>query len=94
MLCFDIRSLESQAATVDGDLAADDPVWESEGPRPEGSLRVTGRLSSAGPGRFYFSGELDGVIDSECRRCLVAVSAPVHDTMHVVFAELAVGRET
>ena len=68
-------------------LAADDAVWTEDDPRPNGGVRVTGRLSGAGPGRFYFSGELEGVVDGECRRCLTAVSAPVRDTMHVVFAE-------
>ena len=87
MLCFDIRSLESQAAQVDGELAADDPVWESDGPRPSGPVRVTGRLSPAGPGRFYFSGRLEGTMAGECRRCLTDVTAPVTDEVHLFFAE-------
>lgn len=87
MLCFDIRSLESQAAQVDGVLAADDPVWESEGPRPTGPIRVTGRISPAGPGRFYFSGRLEGTLAGECRRCLTDVTAPVADEVHLFFAE-------
>lgn len=87
MLCFDIRSLESQAVQVDEELAADDPVWESEGPRPMGPVQVTGRLSAAGPGRFYFSGRLEGTIAGECRRCLTDVTAPVADEVHLFFAE-------
>jgi uncharacterized protein len=87
MLCFDIRSLESQAAQVDGELAADDPVWESEGPRPAGPVRVTGRLSPAGAGRFYFSGRLEGTVAGECRRCLTDVTVPVTDEVHLFFAE-------
>ena len=87
MLSFDLSDLDAHAVSVAGVLAADDAVWAEDDPRPSGGVRVTGRLSGAGPGRFYFSGELDGVVDSECRRCLTAVSAPVRDTMHVVFAE-------
>ena len=87
MLSFDFSDLDARAVSVAGVLAADDAVWTEEDPRPSGGVRVTGRLSGAGPGRFYFSGQLDGVVDSECRRCLTAVSAPVRDTMHVVFAE-------
>jgi uncharacterized protein len=87
MLCFDLRSLESQAVQVDGVLAADDPVWESEGPRPAGPVRVTGRLSPAGPGRFYFSGRLEGTMAGECRRCLTDVTAPVAEEVHLFFAE-------
>ena len=87
MLCFDIRSLESQAVQVDGELAADDAVWESEGPRPAGPVRVTGRLSSAGAGRFYFSGRLEGTVAGECRFCLTDVTAPVAEEVHLFFAE-------
>ena len=87
MLCFDIRTLESQAVQVDGELAADDPVWETDGPRPAGPLRVTGRLSSAGPGRIYFSGRLEGTMAGECRRCLKEVTAQVTDEVHLFFAE-------
>ena len=87
MLSFDLSILDSRAVQVDGVLAADDAVWAEEDPRPQGDVRVTGRLSGAGPNRFYFSGQIEGVVDGECRRCLTAVTAPVRDTMHVVFAE-------
>jgi uncharacterized protein len=87
MLCFDIRSLESQAVQIDQELAADDTVWESEGPRPAGPVRVTGRLSAAGPGRFYFSGRLEGMLAGECRRCLTDVTVSVTDDVHLFFAE-------
>jgi uncharacterized protein len=87
MLCFDMRTLESQAAQVDEELAADDPVWESEGPRPAGPVRVTGRLSTAGPGRFYFSGRIDATQAGECRRCLTEVTTPVSEEIQLFFAE-------
>jgi uncharacterized protein len=87
MLCFDIRSLESHAVQVDAELAVDDPVWESEGPRPAEPVRVTGRLSPAGPGRFYFSGRLESTTAGECRRCLTDVTTPVSDEVHLFFAE-------
>ena len=78
MLSFDIRSLESQAVSVDGALSADDPVWQEGDPIPAGPVRVRGRLSSAGgSGRFYFSGELKGTLDAECRRCLTDVPLTV-----------------
>lgn len=88
MLCFDIRSLESHAIQVDDVLAADDPVWEgNEGAQPSGPVRVTGRLSTAGEGRYYFSGRLEGTTAGECRRCLTDVTAPVADEVHLFFAE-------
>jgi uncharacterized protein len=67
MLSFDIRSLETKAVHVDGSLAPDDPVWEEGDLRPTEPIRVTGRLSSAGEGRFYFTGRLEGRTELPCR---------------------------
>lgn len=87
MLSFDIRSLQSTPERVDGVLAPDDPVWEDEDPRPAGPLHVTGRVSPAGSGRFYFSGHIAGDVVLECRRCLTDVQAPVSQALHLIFAE-------
>jgi uncharacterized protein len=87
MLSFDIRSLESHAVVVDEDLSADDPVWQEEDPRPVGAVHVTGRLSAAGHGRFYWHGEIDGTIALECSRCLSETERHVHDEAHIIFAD-------
>ena len=87
MLSFDIRSLESTPERVDDHLATDDPVWEEGDPRPSQPLHVTGRVSSAGSGRFYFSGQMAGDVALECRRCLTDVTAPVSAELHLIFAE-------
>jgi uncharacterized protein len=88
MLSFDIRSLERGAATVDAVLSPADGVWmEADIPRPVGEgIGVTGRLSAAGSGRFYFSGHLTGATLQECRRCLVPVETAVQADVHVLFA--------
>jgi uncharacterized protein len=86
MLSFDIRSLESQAAHVDGRLEPDDPVWEADDARPSEPIRVTGRLSAAGPSRFYFSGRIAGKTDIPCRRCLTEVSVGVDEESHFIFS--------
>lgn len=87
MLSFDLRSLESQPVQVSGELAPDDPVWQEGDPRPAGPITVTGRLSQAGPGKFYFHGELAGDLNAECRRCLADVAEKVEGDMHLIFAE-------
>lgn len=87
MLSFDIRSLESTPERVDGALEPDDPVWQDGDPRPTGAVQVTGRLSSAGSGRFYFSGQIAGDVGLECRRCLRDVDAHVGEEVHLIFAE-------
>ncbi|MGH7616311.1 MAG: YceD family protein [Gemmatimonadaceae bacterium] len=88
MLSFDIRSLESHAAIVDEDLSADDPVWEEGDSKPIGAAHVTGRLSAAGPGRFYWHGRIDGDVGLECSRCLSDTTAHVSDETHLIFADI------
>ncbi len=85
MLSFDLRALEARAAVVDGALEPSDPVWDAGDPRPLEPLRITGRLSSAGAGHFYFRGQVQGVAAGECRRCLTDVTTPVTLDSHLVF---------
>jgi uncharacterized protein len=87
MLSFDRSSLETKAARVDGRLEADDPVWQEGDPRPADAVVVSGRISAAGEGRFYFSGRMDGAVQADCRRCLAPATAPVSEELHLVFAE-------
>ncbi|MEO6445241.1 MAG: DUF177 domain-containing protein [Gemmatimonadaceae bacterium] len=86
MLSFDLRSLDSEAVHVDAVLAADDAIWNADDARPRDGVHVTGRLSTAGAGRYYFSGRIDGVSQDACRRCLVDASAPVTEDVQLVFA--------
>src|SRR5690349_11246284 len=86
MLSFDIRSLESHAASVDGRLDPDDSVWEDGDVRPTEPLRVTGRLSAAGPSRFYFSGRVQGKTEIPCRRCLKEVVVGIDEEAHFIFS--------
>jgi uncharacterized protein len=87
MLSFDIRSLQSRAVIVDTALPSDDPVWEEGDPTPDGSVDVGGRLSAAGPSRFYWHGRIAGDLVLPCRRCLLDVRVHVDDEAHLIFAE-------
>jgi uncharacterized protein len=87
MLSFDIRSLEHQAVTVDDVLSPDDPVWQEDDPKPAAPIHVTGRLSTAGAGRYYWHGHLEGDVTMECRRCLEDARAHVTGDEHVIFAD-------
>ena len=87
MLSFDIRSLAEHAITVDDELSPDDGVWTAEDARPSAPIRVTGRLSSAGPGRFYWHGSIEGDVALSCRRCLGDASGHVFEEAHLIFAE-------
>jgi uncharacterized protein len=87
MLLFDIRSVEAKAVQVDAELSPTDSVWQPGDPVPSKPLRVTGRLSSAGGGRFYWHGRVDGEVTIPCRRCLADATVHVQDESHVIFAE-------
>jgi uncharacterized protein len=87
MLSFDLRDLERQAASVDGRLAADDPVWEADDAHPMGDVHATGRLSKAGVGRYYWSGHIEGTVARSCRRCLTEVTQPVREEVHSLFVD-------
>jgi uncharacterized protein len=87
MLSFDIRSLETKAVQVDGSLGPEDPIWEEADVRPAQPIWVTGRLSSAGEGRFYFSGRIEGRLKLPCRLCLEEVDVDVDEDVHFLLAE-------
>lgn len=87
MLSFDIGALQEHAARVDGFLAGDDPLWQEGDPQPASPVHATGRLSKAGSGRYYWSGRIEGTVAGACRRCLTALSAPVREDVHFIFAE-------
>jgi uncharacterized protein len=93
MLAFDLRSLVHTAATVDGVLSASDPVWKPEDRVPAGGVHLTGRLSAAGPGRFYFSGEIAGTAHDDCRRCLEGVDTKLAERVRMLFAQSGVDEE-
>jgi uncharacterized protein len=91
MLSFPTRSLLQGAIQVTGDIEPDDRIWQEVDQRPLGGVRVTGRLSGAGAGRFYFSGKFAGSTLGECRRCLVEVQSAIAGEAHLLFAESETG---
>jgi len=88
MLSFDLRSLEAKAVHVDGSLQPDDPIWEEADTRRAEPIRVTGRLSAAGDGRFYFTGRMEGRVELPCRLCLEHVAVEVSEDVHFLLAEM------
>jgi uncharacterized protein len=87
MLSYDIRELERHGVQVAGELGADDPIWGDDDTRPVAPIRVTGRLSNAGSGRYYWSGRIEGIAEQECRRCLTDLSVDVAEDASAIFVE-------
>ena len=87
MLSFDINALEQHAIAVDDVLAPEDPIWQEGDPVPSAPVHVTGRLSTAGPGRYYWHGRIEGDVAMPCRRCLTDASAHVAGDEHIIFVD-------
>ncbi len=88
MLSFPTRVVSDGAVQVSGVLDPDDKVWIEGDDRPETpGVEVTGRVSVAGPGRFYFSGSLAGSVGRECGRCLAAFRSDVAADLHIMFTD-------
>ena len=87
MLSFPTRDVSVAAAHVDAKLGADDPVWMKGDALPAEGVAVSGRLSAAGPGRFYFSGRIRGEAQHECPRCLTDVRTKVEAEAHYVYGD-------
>jgi uncharacterized protein len=94
MLSFPTRALTVGAISVNGDLDHDDKVWLEGDQRPASALQVSGRLSVAGAGRYYFSGSFAGFALGECRRCLVEVKTEIGAEAHLLFADAEAGIES
>ncbi len=85
MLSVDLRSLDGQAVQVEGSIDPADAVWLDGDIRPSSPVTVQGRLSSAGEGRYYFTGEFDGSAVGECTRCLIEVPVRAGDSIQCLF---------
>ncbi|HEX5436853.1 MAG TPA: DUF177 domain-containing protein [Gemmatimonadaceae bacterium] len=87
MLSYDIRDLEHRAAAVDGWMGPEDPAWIEGDPRPAAPVHATGRISPAGPGRFYWNGRIEGMAKLSCRRCLSPLTAQVAEDVRLLFVQ-------
>ena len=85
MLSVELRSLDGQAVAFDGSLEPDDAVWREGDARPSSPVTVRGRLSGAGDGRYYFTGEFEGMAIGECTRCLTQVPVRAGDSIQCLF---------
>jgi uncharacterized protein len=94
MLSFPTQSLSVTAIQVNGSFDRDDQVWVEGDARPVEDVRITGRLSTAGAGRYYFKGNFSGAFLMECRRCLVEVRSEVGAEASFIFADTEAQEES
>lgn len=87
MLRVEIGDLERGPVDVSASVAVDDPLLDGVGIDLAEAVAVSGRVSQATPGRFYWSGRLVSRVKGQCRRCLVATSVAIDAEVAVVFSE-------
>jgi len=85
MLRIDLAAVREGPVAVAAELAPADPLLAGAGITLAAPLKVSGRLSAAGEGKFYWQAKLETVIRGECRRCLAPVDVPLSQALGVVF---------
>jgi len=85
MLRIDLAAVREGPVETAAEVAADDPLVVGAGITLASPLVVTGRLSTAGEGKYYWQARLVTVVRSECRRCLTPVRVPLAQSLGLVF---------
>jgi uncharacterized protein len=87
MFRIDLRAAARAPVATEASLAADDPLFADLDFVPAREVRVTGRLSMTGPGRYYWSASIETMVVGSCRRCLEAVEVPIRAPVSLWFTE-------
>ncbi|HEX9755661.1 MAG TPA: YceD family protein [Gemmatimonadales bacterium] len=85
MLRIDIRALRQGPVSTEADLAPDDPVFTGLDLRLVGPVLVSGVLQASGRATFFWTGEVSGQVQGECRRCLTEVLSDFATPAQAVF---------
>jgi uncharacterized protein len=85
MLRIDLAAVREGPVETAAQVAADDPLVAGTGVALASPLVVTGRLSTAGEGKYYWQARLVTVVRAECRRCLAPVRVPLSQSLGLVF---------
>ena len=87
MLRIGLRGLQQGPVETAGTIAATDPLLKGSGVTLSDAVRVTGQLTAAGPGSYYWRAEMATRVAASCRRCLAPVSLPVAARVDALFTE-------
>lgn len=86
MLSVALPEARSGAVEVVGDIPPDAPALaDADWPIAQ-PIRVRGRFSSAGEGKYYWKVQLETTVRAECRRCLETVEVPVQLSLGLIFS--------
>jgi len=87
MLRIDLGALRRGPIDMAQTVAADDTLFDGLEFQLSSDVHLTGRLMSAGSGRYYWHGRMATQVTRPCRRCLVPVSVEVSNDVEVLFTE-------
>src|SRR5262245_38607744 len=82
-----LSALEQGPVDTVGALAADDPLFQGLDFSLSEPVRVSGQLSAAGPGGYYWRGRLNTAIEATCRRCLAPALLRLDVPVNILFTE-------
>jgi len=87
MLRVGLSALEQGPVDTAATVAVGDPLFEGLEFSLSEPVEVTGQLSAAGPGSYYWRGKLHTAVEASCRRCLAPVSLRVDAPVEILFTE-------
>jgi uncharacterized protein len=85
MLRIDLAEVRAGAVDTPGRLEASDPLFAGIGLVLAAPLRVEGRFSRAGEGKYFWHARMETVLRLECRRCLSPVEVPLAQRLDLLF---------
>jgi uncharacterized protein len=85
MLRIDLTEVRAGAVDTPGRVDASDPMFAGAGLVLAAPLRVEGRFSRAGEGKYFWHARMETVLRLECRRCLGAVEVPLVQRLDLLF---------
>jgi uncharacterized protein len=86
MLRVDLRDVRRGPVATDGQLTADDPLFEGLDLELLTPVDVAGRVQATAEGDYLWRGELGAEVAGECRRCLKPVTQRVVVSADVLFS--------
>ncbi len=86
MLRVPLSEVRAGAVETSGEVPPTDPVLKgAEWPLIE-PLRVHGRFSGAGEGKYYWRARFETRARGQCRRCLADIELPVAQDLQLIFS--------
>lgn len=87
MLRVDLSALRDGPVEVAGSIELGAQIFGSLDVRLVEPVEVRGHLSDAGPGQYFFQGNIATRVKTACRRCLRDVAIGIDEELALVFTE-------